>query len=243
MMEFKDIWINNFGTTLHLIDSNPINSQLPLVIIPGLSESAEDYIQVMELLSPRRCIAITLRGRGKSDAPQSGYTLEDHISDIEAVISHLKMNEFFLMGFSRGVSYTLGYALKNVGLAKGLVLGDYPAIHSQLPPGWVESFSSLPPWRGKSLPERMKTHALSGLQKDSKEVLFWDKLSTLSCPVLVIRGGKPGSALSEEDGSRYFKKIPKSNLVVFEESGHNLFEPRLENFVDTMKEFFKTVEG
>jgi pimeloyl-ACP methyl ester carboxylesterase len=242
-MEFKNIWIDNFGTTLHSIDSNPTKSQLPLVIIPGLSESAEDYIQLMELLSPRRCIAITLRGRGKSDAPKSGYTLEDHISDIEAVISYLEINEFVIMGFSRGVSYALGYALKNVSLVKGLVLGDYPAIHSQLPPGWVESFSTLPPWRGKSLPERMKTHALFGLQKDSKQVLFWDKLSSLSCPVLVIRGGKPGAALSEEDGIRYLEEIPKSNLVVFEESSHNLFEPCFENFIDTMKEFFKTVEG
>jgi pimeloyl-ACP methyl ester carboxylesterase len=242
-MEFKNVYINNCGTTLHLIDSNSTNGELPIVITPGLSESAEDYIPVMELLAPRRCIAITLRGRGKSDAPQFGYTLEDHISDIEAVIRHLKMNEFVLMGFSRGVSYALGYALKNLGVVKGLVLGDYPAIHSQLPPGWVEFFSSLPPWKGKSLPERMKTHALSGLQKESKQVLFWNKLSSISCPVLIIRGGKPGAALSVEDGVRYLEEIPKSNLVVFEESSHNLFEPRLEKLVNTMKEFFKTVKG
>jgi pimeloyl-ACP methyl ester carboxylesterase len=157
------------------------------------------------------------------------------------VISHLEMNEFVLMGFSRGVSYALGYALKNLSLVKGLVLGDYPAIHSQLPPGWVEFFTSLPPWRGKSLPERMKTHALSGLQKDSKQVLFWDKLRSIPCPVLVIRGGKPGAALSKEDGVRYLEEIPKSNLVVFEESSHNLFEPCLEKLVHTMKEFFMTI--
>jgi pimeloyl-ACP methyl ester carboxylesterase len=95
----------------------------------------------------------------------------------------------------------------------------------------------------KIVKKKNETHALFGLQKDSKQVLFWDKLSSLSCPVLVIRGGKSGAALSEEDGVRYLKEIPKSKLVVFEESSHNLFEPHLEKFVHTIKEFLKMVKG
>lgn len=244
-MELKNYWINNHGTSIHFYDSNPNtnNLKLPFVMIPGLSESAEDYIPVMEMLFPRRCIAISLRGRGKSDAPQIGYTLEDHISDIESVIKHLEINEFILMGFSRGVSYALGYALTNLSSIKGLVLGDYPAYHSQLPTGWVEYFSSLPPWRGKSLSERIKTHTLYGLQKESKQILFWDKLSSISCPTLVIRGGKVDAVLSKDDGVKYLEKIQNSNLVVFEESNHNIFKPNLKKFVDTIQEFFETISS
>lgn len=243
-MEFKNGWVDNNGTNIHFIDSNfDTNQDLPFVIIPGLSESAEDYIPLLKILFPRRCIALTLRGRGNSDAPQKGYTLEDHISDIEAVIKHLELNAFILMGFSRGVSYTLGYTLTNSDSIKGLILGDYPAYHSQLLPEWVEFFSSLPPWRGKSLSERMKLHALYGLQKDSKHVLFWDKLSSILCPVLVIRGGKHGAALSIDDGEKYLKKIPNSNLVVFEDSDHNIFDPSLEKFVNTVELFFKTIKS
>lgn len=94
---------------------------------------------------------MTLRGRGKSGLPKGGYTLEEHISDIHAVIKHLALKEFILMGYSRGVSYTIGYAIKNTNLLKGLIIGDYPAIHTQLPPGWVDFYSSLPPWRGKPI--------------------------------------------------------------------------------------------
>lgn len=236
-MSFKNNWIKHNGTSIHYIDSNVnTHQELPFVIIPGLSEAAEDYIPLMHLLNSRRCIAITLRGRGNSDAPQSGYSLEDHISDIEAVINHLELNEFILMGFSRGVSYALGYSFSNLSSIKALVLGDYPAYHSQLPPGWVEFFSSLPPWRGKALAERMKIHSLNGLQKESKQVLFWDQLSSITCPVLVIRAGKKGAVLSEYDGEKYLEKIPHSKLVVFEESDHNLFEPSLVNFVNTVEE-------
>lgn len=242
-MELKHNWIDNNGTSIHYIDSNfGTNKELPFVIIPGLSESAEDYIPLMKLL-PRRCVAITLRGRGKSDAPQVGYSLEDHISDIDAVIKHLELNEFILMGFSRGVSYTLGYTFTNLSSIKGLILGDYPAYHSQLPHGWVEFFSSLPPWRGKSLSDRMKTHSLNGLQIDSKQVLFWNQLSSIHCPVLIIRGGKQGSVLTVEEGNRYLEQMPNSNLVVFEDSNHNLFEPNLEKFVHTVEVFFESIKS
>ncbi len=242
-MKLKETWINNNGVNIHVIDSNPIAKQeLPFVIVPGLSESAEDYLLLMESLSPRRCVAISLRGRGKSDAPQTGYKLEDHISDIEAVVKYLELSDMILMGFSRGVSYALGYALANPQVMKGLILGDYPAYHSELPPEWVPFFSSLPPWRGKPLSERMKPHALKGLQKDSKLVLFWDKLHSIECPVIVIRGGKQGAVLTEEDGARYLEHIPNANLVVFEESDHNIFEPTLDKMISIIKGLFETIE-
>lgn len=142
------------------------------------------------------------------------------------------------MGYSRGVSYTLGYALTNLSSIKGLVLGDYPAYHSKLPSDWVEFFSALPPWRGKTLSERMKSHALCGIQKESKQVIFWNQLHLITCPVLVVRGGKQGSALSEEDSGKYMKNLPHCHLIVFEESDHNIFEPRIEKFVDVVREFF-----
>lgn len=243
-MAIKNKWVSNKGTYIHFIDNYDLksNEELPFIIVPGLSESAEDYIPLMKLLFPRRCIAITLRGRGESDSPQEGYTLEDHISDIESVITYLNLNEFILMGFSRGVSYTLGYAFKNLKLIKGLVIGDYPAIHSKLPEGWVEYFSTLSPWRGKALSDRMKEHSLYGLQRESEQFLFWDKLYSIHCPVLVIRGGKEGSALSKDNARRYLEEIPNARLEVFEESAHNIFEPNIDKVVDTLEEFFKTIK-
>lgn len=243
-MDINNFWADNNGTNIHFMENNfEANQDLPFIIIPGLSETAEDYIPLLKALAPRRCIAITLRGRGSSNAPLNGYTLEDHISDIDAVIKHLGLNEIILLGFSRGVSYTLGYALANLDSIKGLVLGDYPALHSQLPPEWTDFFSALPPWRGRALSERMKVHAINGLQKDSKYVEFWEELNAIKCPVLVIRGGKQGSALSIADGEKYLEKISQANLVVFEESDHNIFEPNFERFIDRLEIFFNSLKS
>ena len=240
-MKITDFFVDNNGTNIHYIDSNiNHNHELPFVIIPGLSESADDYLPLMKSLLPRRSIAITLRGRGKSDAPLTGYTLEEHISDIEVVTNHLNLKEFILIGYSRGVSYALGYAIAHSQLIKGIILGDYPAIHTELPPAWVDYFSSLPPWRGKPLSERMKPHALTGLQKDSKQIMFWDKLSLIECPVLIIRGGKKGSALSEEAAQQYLENFANATEVVFEESDHNIFEPNLQKVLITVKWFIES---
>lgn len=244
-MKMDSNLVSNKGTLIEIIDSksNSTKNETPFVIVPGLSESAEDYIPLIQSLYPRRCIAISLRGRGKSDDPEVGYTLEDHISDIDAVIKHLKINELIIMGYSRGVSYTLGYALSNLNSIKGLVLGDYPAYHSQLPTNWVEQFTALPIWRGKPLPERMKIHSLYGIQRESKQVSFWDRLGNILCPVLIIRGGKTGSLLSPKDSNQYLERFPNSNLVVLEDSDHNIFEPNIENLLKELKEFFVLVES
>lgn len=236
----NDHFVNNNGINIHFVVTNAhLKEKTPLVIIPGLSESAEDYISVIEKLPPRHCIIITLRGRGKSDTPETGYSLDDHISDIEAVVTHLELKDFILFGYSRSVSYALKYTLKNKNLIKGLIIGDYPAIHTQLPQGWVEFFSSLPPWRGKPLSQRMSQKALHGIQKESAQVIFWDDLSTIECPVLIIRAGKHGAGLSLEAGEQYLEKIPQAKLVVFDESDHNIFEPHLDTFIQTIDLFMK----
>ncbi|WP_284140106.1 MULTISPECIES: alpha/beta hydrolase [unclassified Virgibacillus] len=243
-MIYNESWINNNGIKIHFIEINAnITKQTPLVIIPGLSESAEDYISVMEKLSPRHCITITLRGRGKSDTPEAGYSLDDHKHDIEAVVNHLVLKDFILFGYSRSVSYAIKYVLENKEIVKGFIIGDYPAIHTQLPQGWVEFFSSLPPWRGKSLSQRMRYTALQGIQKESSQVILWDALSTIVCPALIIRAGKKGAALSAEAGEKYLDKMPQASLIVFNESDHNIYEPTLDTFIQAIESFMKDCDA
>lgn len=62
--------VYNDNVEIHYLESQVDTSTLPpFVIIPGLSESAEDYIDVIKGIGDRKCVAISLRGRGKSDSP------------------------------------------------------------------------------------------------------------------------------------------------------------------------------
>jgi pimeloyl-ACP methyl ester carboxylesterase len=104
----EGVALNN-QVRLHYLDGHAdCPTELSIVIVPGLAETAEDYAELMRRLAPRRCVAISLRGRGRSDTPASGYTLDDHADDVLAVVRHL--------GLPRLVSRPVA----SVGLTAGL---------------------------------------------------------------------------------------------------------------------------
>lgn len=89
----------NIVVRLHYLDAHADGrDELPIVIVPGLSERAEEYIGLMTRLSPRRCVAISPRGRGRSDAPARGYGLDDHAGDVLAVVRQATLARCVLVG-------------------------------------------------------------------------------------------------------------------------------------------------
>ena len=237
--------VRNGFVRLHYLDSAPdapSETGHPLLIIPGTAEAAEDYLDLMEALAPRRCIALSLRGRGQSSAPRHGYTLEDHVTDIEALTDALKLPPFCLMGYSRGVTYALGYAVRNPRTLAGLIIGDYPAHHPALPPEWVEQFMEST-CRGVPVTERMMPYVLEGLQREGADVPLWDYLPRLTCPVLILRGGQPGSLLSTRATERYLDLLPDARVVRFEDTGHRLWEPDFGRYVVTLGGFLQRIDA
>jgi pimeloyl-ACP methyl ester carboxylesterase len=145
----EEAFVRNGSVRLHVLHSRlQLTAWTPLLIAPGMAEAAEDYIDAIEALAPRGVIAMSFRGHGRSDAPEHGYRIEDHVSDIEAVIADLGPSRLGLFAFSAGVPYALGYALKHTERLSCLVIGDYPAERGRLPPEWPERFLAAP-WRGR----------------------------------------------------------------------------------------------
>ncbi len=230
-----DRWVDNNGVRLHYIDSQRSSSVelVPVVFIPGALGSAELYLREIESLAPRRCVAISLRGRGKNNAPERGYTLEDHASDIDAVIRQSELNSFCLFAYSMGVPYAIEYVTQNPSRVKGLVVGDYRARYPAIRPEWVEQSLSLP----GVIPQ-----AVMGLQRESREVILWDRLDSVECPVLVIRGVKDGSLLTAEAAEEYRKHLSGVVVVQFEDSDHDLSKPSFGRYIDTLRDFLERLD-
>ena len=135
----RDQWTENRGVRLHYLDTGVGESSLlPAVFIPGALGGAELYLREIGSLEPRRCIAMSLRGGEKSDAPKEGYTLEDYVTDIESIIRHSELNSYCLVAYSMGVPYAIEHTERNQGRVKGLVIGDYAARLPLIKPEWVE---------------------------------------------------------------------------------------------------------
>ena len=233
----REGWVDNLGVRLHFIQSNPRAppSLTPLVYVHGAYGTAEGFLPEMEALSPRRCIALSLRGRGKSDAPETGYTFDDHISDISALVNHLDLERSCLMGWSVGVACSIRYASRNLGSVAGLILLDYPARYPAFPPQWADRVLSDPAldWKPQTV------HAI---QRESAEVSLWDDLGKIQCPVLVIGGGQPEALLKPEHIEKYRKRLPSAQIVVFNDSGHNVSKPDYDRFIRTLTAFLEKID-
>ncbi len=229
-------WVKNGDIRIHYIDNTGPSTEPPLVIIPGLTETGEEYEDILRALAPRRALVITMRGRGRSDAPEMGYTLEDHVTDIESVINHIHIENFVLFGFHRGVVYALGFAMENLSRLKGLIIGDYPAVETDLPKGWA---NLLVQKTGRTALTHMTLDTLKAIEHDSHEQPFWKQLGHVNCPVLVLRGSQEGIGLTEEGAKEYLRSVPGARVKTITDGSSGSFNLESQELLPTLKQFFE----
>jgi pimeloyl-ACP methyl ester carboxylesterase len=224
---------NNNGISIHYLDSNAQSSLVPLLICPGLSETAEEYLDLMEYLLPRRCVVLSFRGRGQSDTPDVGYNLEGHISDIDCVVKSANLSRFHLYSYSRGVSYALGYLEKNISKIISVIVQDYPAQHKKMPLGWADEYINnyLVPF---SRQRNIRPEAVRGIQRESEQVDFQFKMDK---KILVLRGLLEGSLLDVGGISEYQRLSPEVIIKNFQYSGHDIRNTEKDFLYRTLSDF------
>lgn len=224
--------------SIHYLDSEgeKTGQTTPVFYVPGALGFAEQFSDEMKVLSNRRCIAISLRGRGKSDAPICGYSFENHVSDIDAVVKQSGINNFCLMAYSMGVPFALRYAIDNPSMVKGLILCDYPARYPKLTKSWVENVVS------KGLLRKGREYVATEIMNESNEVSLRDHLQQIRCPVLVLRGGTNQALLNEIEAQVYKDHLEKVAVVTFLESGHELWVPDYNRFMENVNVFLNLLD-
>jgi len=94
-----------------------------VIFLHGFLGSKEVWRSFSELLSKtQRVIAIDLLGHGGSDCLSYVHTMEEMAEAIQAVLTHLKLRKYFLVGHSLGGYVSLAVAEKNPDNIKGLVM-------------------------------------------------------------------------------------------------------------------------
>jgi len=90
------------GVTLSYLEAG---SGKPLVLIPGWSQTAEQFKHQLEGLSDRyHVIAVDMRGHGDSDKPLFGYRIQRLAKDVADVLKALDLNDVTILGHSMGCS-------------------------------------------------------------------------------------------------------------------------------------------
>ena len=87
--------------------------------IHGLSANCRCWDRIVSGLEPEfRVLAMDLRGRGLSDKPPTGYSIDHHVGDVLAVLKDRGLTTITLMGHSLGAYVSLGFAARYPSLVK-----------------------------------------------------------------------------------------------------------------------------
>ncbi|HVH69529.1 MAG TPA: alpha/beta hydrolase [Candidatus Dormibacteraeota bacterium] len=102
----------------------------PVVLIHGYPLSGASWEkQVPALLQAgHRVITYDRRGFGKSNQPTAGYNYDTFAEDLRKVVTHLKLKNFSLVGFSMGGGEVARYIGKygSKGVNKAVIVGGVP---------------------------------------------------------------------------------------------------------------------
>ena len=96
-----------------------------ILCIHGLTANCRSWDLLASSLAPQhKVLAMDLRGRGFSDSPPSGYSVENHCRDIVALIDDQNLERPVLMGHSLGAFISLVFAAKHPRRVDRLILVD-----------------------------------------------------------------------------------------------------------------------
>lgn len=96
-----------------------------ILCVHGLTANCRCWDLIASELSPKyHVIAMDLRGRGLSDKPDTGYSVEHHMGDIHALLEEQGIDSVTLLGHSLGAYISLAYAANYPERVAGLILMD-----------------------------------------------------------------------------------------------------------------------
>lgn len=125
------------GLKLHALDAGPRDrARLPVVCLPGLARTVEDFRELIEALAfhanaPRRVLALDARGRGLSarDPDPNNYSVPVELGDVLALLDEQEIARAVFVGTSRGGILTMAMGAARPNAVAGAVLNDIgPAI-------------------------------------------------------------------------------------------------------------------
>lgn len=102
----------------------------PVVLIHGYPLSGASWEKQIPVLlnAGHRVITYDRRGFGKSSQPATGYNYDTFAEDLHTLITHLKLKNFSLAGFSMGGGEVARYIGKygSKGINRGIIIGGVP---------------------------------------------------------------------------------------------------------------------
>ena len=222
----------------------------PLIIVHGLSDAVRGFAMVMNRVAPHfTCIAYELPNGLDDDARLGAYRHRDYVTDLFALLDHLKLDRVAMLGSSFGTTVALAaMAARPERFSKCVLKGGF----AYRPLKWYERFGArqgrywsgrvceLPfrefamrrsdpaTWHGCSpLSRRLFLHCngQTPIAAAARRAVLLDKLDlrpllpTIRTPVLLISGGRDRIVPWAREAV-LANRLPDVRRVEFTDCGH-----------------------
>jgi non-heme chloroperoxidase len=251
------------GITLNYAVQGDPNGPV-IVLLHGAGDSWHSFDRVFPLIpSTYRVYAITLRGHGLSDHPESGFSRTDFASDILDFLDQLHIYHATLAGHSLGSFVAQQVAEKDtdhldrlvlIGSGPGIarkksvtseVANIFASLHDPIPYTFARDFQAstiygpVPAWFFETLvseAQRVPASTWHGLGAGLNSSQSLEDLKKIHVPTLVLWGDKD-NFFTKADEDLLVKNVSQANLKIYPETGHALHWEQPEKFASDLLAF------
>lgn len=222
---------------------------VPVVLVHGMGGDGRTWARFARALTKagRRVVAVDLRGHGRSGRASS-YRFDEFAADVAGLCTHLGFDAIDLVGHSLGGHTGSLVAQRYPGLVRRLVLeeaplplrdGDpAPEIPAHRPTAaelWHAANSMILNPRAVLAFDRSMTEDVVS-QFHTPNPLWWDNLSQIRSPTLLLRGVRRGSMVDPGLLDAALSALPDGSVreVV---CGHSIHRDRSRDFAAAVLPF------
>jgi non-heme chloroperoxidase len=236
-----------------------------IVLLHGAGDSWHSWQRVLPLLpSTYRVYAITLRGHGLSDHPETGYTRGDFAADILDFLDQLDIQHATLVGHSLGSFVAQKVTEQDTGhhIDRLVLIGSGPGtvkpgvrsvssafagLQDPIPYTFARDFQAstiyrpIPAWFFETMvaeAQRVTAATWHGLGTNVTTSNPLEDLEKIQIPTLLLWGEKD-SIFTHEDQNVLLKNIPHATLKAYPETGHALHWEEPEKFTADLLAFIR----
>lgn len=243
----------------------------PVVLLHGITDNGLCWTRLARALEAGYdLIMLDARGHGLSDAPEAGYTPDDHAGDVAGLIQALGLGRPVVIGHSMGAGTAAATAANYPERVGAVVLEDPPWWAK--PPISGDVHAELEEWRAgivankaKSVEELVALCRTQNPTWDEAEWLPWaeskrqvsprvvgymggrlrpwqEVARRITCPVLLVTANpEAGAIVTPELAQEAADLMVDCRVVHIAGAGHNIRREQFQAYVGAVSEFLRQV--